>query len=145
MCFVQTQAELREGRYCSSIEHSTLLKKTYSATEKECLAAVYGMLICRPYLLGEKFDICNDHAYLRWLLEITEHSERLMQWRMRLAEFDFEIQHKKGSLNTQADAISRLSTQVRTTEHEETEILCLSVSNLYPGTRKEDDVTEEQE
>eukprot|EP00171_Calliarthron_tuberculosum_P008360 IDg8360t1 len=62
---------------------------------------------------------------------------------MRLAEFDFEILHKKGSLNTQADAISRLSTQSHTTKHEEAEIPCLSLCDTYTETRKEDEVTEE--
>eukprot|EP00171_Calliarthron_tuberculosum_P017717 IDg17717t1 len=62
---------------------------------------------------------------------------------MRLAEFDFEILHKKRSLNTQADAISRLSTQCHTTEHEETEIPCLSLSDTYSETRKGEEVTEE--
>eukprot|EP00171_Calliarthron_tuberculosum_P020874 IDg20874t1 len=96
-----------------------------------------------PLLTWGKFDICTDHAFLRWLLEITDSSGRFMRWRMRLAEFDIEILHKKGSLNTQADAISCLSTQGPTKEREEAEIPCLSVGDTYPETRKEEEVTEE--
>eukprot|EP00171_Calliarthron_tuberculosum_P009606 IDg9606t1 len=62
---------------------------------------------------------------------------------MRLAEFDFEILHKKRSLNTQADAIPRLPTQGHTTEHKEAEIPCLSLGDTYPETQKEEEVTED--
>eukprot|EP00171_Calliarthron_tuberculosum_P004259 IDg4259t1 len=88
-----------------------------------------------PPLLGENFDIYTDHACLRWLLEITDPSGRLMRWRMRLAEFDFEI--------LQADAISHLSTQGHTTEHEEAEMPCLSLGDTYPETQKGEEVTKE--
>ena len=35
---------------------------------------------------------------------------RLLRWRLRLSEFDFEIKYNKGKLNNQADALSRLRT-----------------------------------
>ena len=31
-----------------------------------------------------------------------------MRWRIRLAEYDYEMVHKSGSLNTNADALSRI-------------------------------------
>eukprot|EP00171_Calliarthron_tuberculosum_P019902 IDg19902t1 len=62
---------------------------------------------------------------------------------MCLAEFDFEILHKKRSLNTQADAISRLPTKGPTTEHEEADIPCLSLCDTYLEIRKGEEVTEE--
>ena len=37
-----------------------------------------------------------------------------MRWRLRLAEYDFEVLYKKGKSNTQADALSRLKTLVET-------------------------------
>ena len=85
-------------------------KKNYSTPEKECPAIVWALQTLRPYLQGENFVINTDHSALRWLLTIRETSGRLMRWRLRLGEFDYEVRYKKGLLNTQTDALSRLST-----------------------------------
>ena len=100
----------------------------YSASERECLAVIYGITTCRPYLVGEEFDLHTDHSCLRWLMEINDPSGRLMRWRLRLAEYTFSIHHKKGYLNTQADAVSRLPSKGHTTEHEDYEVPCLLTS-----------------
>jgi hypothetical protein len=34
---------------------------------------------------------------------------RLLRWRIQLDEYDYEIVYKKGSLNTNADALSRIA------------------------------------
>jgi transposase InsO family protein len=89
-------------------------ERNYSAPEKECLAVVWALQTLRPYLAFEKFTVYTDHAALRWLLNIAEPSGRLARWRLRLSEFDFDIQYKKGRVNTQADALSRLRTDAET-------------------------------
>ena len=85
-------------------------ERNYSASERECLAVVFALQTLRPYLACEKFTVYTDHAALHWLLNIREPSGRLMRWRLRLSEFDFNIEYKKGICNTQADALSRLRT-----------------------------------
>lgn len=102
-------------------------ERNYSVPERECLAVVYGITTCRPYLFGEKFDVFTDQNCLRWLMLITDPSGRLMRWRLRLAEYEFEVNYKKGKLNNQADALSRLPSNGHTTEHEDTEPPCLIV------------------
>ena len=57
-------------------------------------------------------------------MEITEPSGRLMRWRLRLSEFHFVVKYKKGLLNTQADALSRLATSGETTVDIDDEIPC---------------------
>lgn len=75
---------------------------------------VWAVQTSRPYLAFERLTVYTDHAALHWLLNISEPSGRLMQWRIRFSEFDFSIQYKRGKINTQADALSRLRTDVET-------------------------------
>ena len=81
----------------------------------------------RPYLLGVEFDLNTDHSLLRWLMNITDPSVRLLRWRLRLSEFDFAINYKKGSRNLHADAMSRLSTLGETTVEPDYKIPCFTV------------------
>ena len=97
-------------------------ERNYSAAERECLAVVWALRTLRPYLMYEKFVVHTDHAALHWLLTINDPSGRLMRWRLRLAEFDFEVKYKKGLLNTQADALSRLTTTAETILDDEDDI-----------------------
>ena len=60
-------------------------------------------------------------------MTIAEPSGRLMRWRLRLSEFDFTIQYKRGVQNTQADALSRLATLGETTSDIDDEITCFMV------------------
>lgn len=58
---------------------------------------------------------------------------------LRLAEFRFEIHYKKGLLNTQADALSRLESTGHTTEHADIEIPCFTLSWDALNKEEEDD------
>lgn len=69
----------------------------------------------RPHLFYEKFIARTDHAALHWLLTIYDRSGRLMRWRLRLAQFDLEVQYKNGRKNRQVDALLRLFTYIVTT------------------------------
>jgi len=82
-------------------------EQNYSTIEKECLAIVYCTNHFRPYLYGRKFTIVTDHKPLVWLHSIKDPSSRLWKWRTKLAEYEYDIQYKKGSLNNNADALSR--------------------------------------
>ena len=97
-------------------------EKNYSASERECLGVFWALLTLRPYLQFEKFLVHTDHNALKWLLNITEPSSRLTRWRLRLAEFDFEVRYKKGKDNQHADALSRLLTASPTVDNDEDEI-----------------------
>ncbi|XP_015839413.2 retrovirus-related Pol polyprotein from transposon 297 [Tribolium castaneum] len=79
----------------------------YSTIEKELLAIVWATKYFRPYLYGRKFKIVTDHQPLKWLFSLKEPNSKLVRWRLRLEEFDYEIHYKKGTLNSNADALSR--------------------------------------
>lgn len=82
-------------------------EQNYSTIEKELLAIVWSTKYFRPYLFGRRFIIETDHRPLTWLFSIKEPNSKLVRWRLRLQEFDYEITYKKGILNGNADALSR--------------------------------------
>ena len=105
-------------------------ERNFSVSEKECLAVVWALSTLRPYLMGTHFVVHTDHSALRWLMEISEPSGRLMRWRLRLSEFDFDVRYKKGTLNTQADALSRLGTSGEAEPADTLDIPCFLVEDL---------------
>lgn len=79
----------------------------YSTIERELLAIVWAVKDFSPYLFGRKFKIVTDHKPLTWLFSIKDPGSRLVRWRLKLEEFDYEIVYKAGKMNTNADALSR--------------------------------------
>jgi len=82
-------------------------EQNYNTTEKELLAIVWAVKYFRPYLYGTRFKIVTDHRPLIWLFNISDPGSRLIRWRLKLEEYDYEIVHKAGKGNTNADALSR--------------------------------------
>ena len=82
-------------------------EKCYSATEKEALAVIFATDYFRVYLLGKEFTLVTDHSALRWLHSV-EPKGRLARWVMQLQEYSFNVTHRAGIANGNADALSRL-------------------------------------
>ena len=76
--------------------------------EKEAFAIIFAVKHFRVYLLGKKFRVITDNNALRWLHSL-EPKGRIARWVMDLQEFEFDIQHRPGSCNQNADALSRLN------------------------------------
>ena len=88
----------------------------YTTSEKELLTTVWSTKYFRPYLYGRKFKIVSDHKPLVWVMNVKDPGSRLMRWRNQLAEYDYEIVHKRGSQNTNADALSRIGSDDKVKE-----------------------------
>ena len=84
-------------------------EQQYSVIQKECLAVAYALKQFRHYLLGRPFQIVTDHAPLQWL-SAQKMEGMLCRWALAIQEYDFQIVYRKGSLNANADALSRLCT-----------------------------------
>ena len=84
----------------------------YSTIEKECLAIKLGVEAFRVYLLGRQFIIQTDHRSLVWLDKLKEKNARLARWSLILQQYAFTVVHRAGTLNRNADALSRASLQV---------------------------------
>ncbi|DBA76148.1 TPA: hypothetical protein ACH3X1_016829 [Trebouxia sp. C0004] len=81
----------------------------YSATEGECFAVVSFEEHFRPYNCGVPFTLEVDHWALKWLMTGVQRNGRLARWALQVQEYDFVIRRngRKGSLNANADALSR--------------------------------------
>ena len=84
-------------------------ERNYSTTEKELLAIVWGCKQFRQYLYGRKFTIVTDHKPLTWVFNVKDPSSRLLRWRLKLEEYDYDVVYKPGARNTNTDALSRIN------------------------------------
>lgn len=103
----QLDEEGNERAICFFSHKLNPAQRNYSITELECLAAVLCIKSFRPYVEGHKFRVITDHASLKWLMSQKDLTGRLARWSMKLSQFDFSIEHRKGSLNIVPDALSR--------------------------------------
>ena len=70
---------------------------SYTVTEKEFLAMIFGFEKLRPYLIGSHVIVYTDHSTLKHLVSKKDAKPRLVRWILLLQEFDCEIKDKKGS------------------------------------------------
>ena len=89
-----------------SLTHS---ERQYSTIQRECLAIVYALKQFRHYLLGRQFKLYTDHAPLQWL-SAQKMEGMLCRWALAMQEYTFQVVYRKGSLNVNADALSRIGT-----------------------------------
>jgi hypothetical protein len=83
-------------------------EKNYPTIAKELLAIVWCCKHFRQYLYGRKFTIVTDHLPLTCIFSVKDPSSRLLRWRLKLEEYDYEVIYKKGSENRNADALGRI-------------------------------------
>jgi hypothetical protein len=79
----------------------------YNNTDRETLAAVYGIKAHRSYLWGYKFILRTDHMALKHLNNNTKDNARAMKWHLEVSEYSFVLEHKKGTSIPHADVLSR--------------------------------------
>ena len=107
-------------------------ERNYSAYELEMYAVVRAAEHFRIYLLGKEFLLRTDHMALKNILQRDlPPTTRVARWILRLSEFNFKIEHKKGQENIIADVLSRLPFATATEAANNT--LSLQVSTTPEG------------
>lgn len=84
-------------------------EENYSAIEKELLAIIWACKYFRPYLYGRKFTLYTDHQPLTYAFGTKTTNNRLIRWRLDLAEYQYDIRYKPGRQNVVADGLSRIT------------------------------------
>ena len=85
----------------------SMAERNYSVTHRELLAVVHFVQHFKPYLFGKNFLLRMDHGSLRWLFNFKEPEGQLARWLETLSQYRFDIEHRKGTLHTNCDALSR--------------------------------------
>ena len=93
---------------CSDILiYTTVFFKNCSITQKEGLALVAAVEKYKHYLADKHFLALTDHISLKWLKSIKDTKGRLGRWSLLLQPYNYDIKHKSGKTNTNADCLSR--------------------------------------
>lgn len=92
--------------YASKMLSNT--QKRYCTTYRELLAVVHFVKNFRHFLWGQKLLIRTDHASLVWLKNFKEPEGIVARWISVLDTYNFVIQHRRGCLHGNADALSRI-------------------------------------
>ena len=111
-------------------------EKKYGITELEVAALVYALEHFEVYLLGNHFTVYTDHkalvqSYLPYLK--SQAKGMLARWYVRIARFlpGMKMEHKPGSSNIVADALSRAPVS-DTTQGNPSEVLVVTEGNADP-------------
>ncbi|KAG9194056.1 hypothetical protein G6011_04091 [Alternaria panax] len=83
----------------------------YDVHDKELLGVVDSFEQWEVYLLGlpHQIEVFTDHQNLAGFMTTKKLNRRQVRWAEMLAQFDFKITHRAGTLNGAADALSRRS------------------------------------
>eukprot|EP00834_Sanchytrium_tribonematis_P006832 NODE_544_length_6231_cov_0.089693.p2 type:complete len:653 gc:universal NODE_544_length_6231_cov_0.089693:3347-1389(-) len=100
---------LQDGRplyYWSRSLHAN--EANWHITELECISIVSALKKFQRYIYGHKVTVFTDHGSLAWLLTSRNLlNGKLYRWSIFLSSFNLSIVYVKGSLNFDADFLSR--------------------------------------
>ena len=88
-------------------------ERNYSATEREAFAVMSALEHWEKLVLGRPVLVRTDHQALISALQHPKdrrQSSKFSRWLDRLKPFNFTVEHIRGTSNTVADSLSRLST-----------------------------------
>lgn len=82
-------------------------QENYSITEKECLAIIEALQHWHHYLYGNEFIIRTDHKPLKFINSHRNPNTRIMNWALKLSQYNYKIEYIAGKENIEADCLSR--------------------------------------
>ena len=92
-------------------------EQKHSSVEKEAYAIVESLRNWRHYLMGRHFEVLTDQRSVAFMFDQHHSSkiknEKIMRWRLELANFKFDIIYRPGNRNTTADTMSRITASIQ--------------------------------
>ncbi|CAG2184771.1 TRMT2A [Mytilus edulis] len=82
-------------------------EKRWHINHKEGLALIEAIKTFKPYIANNQFTVYTDSITVRWLNNSKDATGRLGRWSLFLQQYTFNIVHRPGTQNQNADALSR--------------------------------------
>ena len=86
-------------------------ERKHSSIEKEAYAIVEAIRKWRHYVGTKHFTLLTDQKSVSFMFSKTQHgtikNDKLLQWRIELSAYSFDIKYKPGVKNVAADTFSR--------------------------------------
>src|SRR5208282_1902345 len=97
------------------------IETRWGITDLELLALVEGVKQYHTYLADKPFVVVPDHVSLSYLKTMRlSGNNRQTRWALFLQAYQFSVRYRKGTLNTFADALSRIArAEVTTTQQDQ--------------------------
>ena len=119
----------------------TKAEQGYAQIDREALSVVFGVKRFRQYVFGHQFTIFTDHKPLLTLLGENRGvpamcSGRVQRWSLMLSSYQYTMTYRPGSLNSNADGLSRLPSSGVPDEEEEPVEAVLALQTLSSSSTK---------
>ena len=108
MQFSEHSQQMEERPIAFASKSLTRTQRKYCVTRRELLAVITFVEMFKQYLLGRQFLIRSDHSSLRWIMSFKNPENQMARWMEVLSQYDFRIEHRKGSKHVNCDALSRI-------------------------------------
>lgn len=69
---------------------------------------MWSILTLRPYLYGDTFTLRTHHNAVKWILNLADSVGRLTRWRLRSAEYEYDVEYHPRVKHQLADGVFRL-------------------------------------
>ena len=86
----------------------TPTQRNWATIEREAYAIIWALNKWDSWLWGTEIQLETDHNPLVYLRNCTPTNSKLVRWALAIERYNVQVQHKKGALNINADALSRL-------------------------------------
>ncbi|HIC32789.1 MAG TPA: hypothetical protein EYO76_12820, partial [Flavobacteriaceae bacterium] len=146
-CIGAVLSQMQDGMervLCYGSKKLSSSEANYPPNKGELLAVIYFMRHWKYYLQYRPFKLRTDHQSLKWIRTMEAPQGMIARWLETLANYNFEVEHRKGLRHGNADAMSRIAHAVEmpaVQEEEDVGVCALAADPIWT----KDEVREAQQ